>query len=401
MIRWGKLPFLNIRRRPGRSAALLLLSAFLCFATLGGSLMISGLRTGLTSLEAKLGADIMVVPYEAATKSSLSDIILQGNPGYFYMNRSVLDKLGKIEGVGQMSEQFFLASTSSGCCSIPVQIIGYDPETDFTIQPWIRNSYKGTLQDGEILVGNDLNAFPGDVLTFYGSDCRVAAKLNRTGTYLDTAVYANEATIKNLIVCAKEKKLFNFGDVDPEQIVSCALINAADGYSVEEVCNDIKIHVGKVKAVRTQEMLEDVSLKLSGVSDMIGILLIAVWILSLVILSLAFIMISNERKKEFAVLRAIGASRKQLAGVMLKESLLLCAAGSIGGAVLAGILMTAFGGNVEGAMGMPFLLPGAAGGLTLAGISVLVSVLAGALSAAVCAFRISRIDTALILRGEN
>ena len=401
MIQWSRLPLLQIRRRPGRSAALILLSAFLCFATLGGTLMISGLRSGLNSLEAKLGADIMVVPYEAATKAQLKDIILQGNPGYFYMNRSVMDKLKETEGVGQLSEQFFLASTSSGCCSLPVQIIGYDPETDFTILPWIRDSYDGTLAEGEILVGNDLNAFPGDTLTFYGSDCRVAAKLNRTGTYLDTSVFASEQTIKNLIVCAKEKKLFNFGDVDPEQIVSCALINVADGYSVEEVLGDINVHVRKVKAVRTQEMLEDVSRKLTGVSDLVGGLLIVVWLLSLVILALVFVMISGERRKEFAVLRAIGASRGQLARLLFKESVLLCLIGSGAGALLALLVLAGFGGAVESGMGLPFLLPGAGGTAGLAAAAVLISVAAGAVSAAVCGFRISRIDTALILRGEN
>ena len=72
----GSLAFKNLRKRPGRTAALVILSAFLCFAALAGSLFVSGLKSGLDSLETRLGADIMVVPYEAATKGSLSDIIL-------------------------------------------------------------------------------------------------------------------------------------------------------------------------------------------------------------------------------------------------------------------------------------------------------------------------------------
>ena len=284
----------NLSRKPGRTAALIILSLVLCFTVTAGSLIINGLRGGLVSLETRLGADIMVVPYQASTKADLKGMVLQGNPGYFYMDRSVTDKVSAMDGVGQISEQFFLATASASCCSYAVQIIGFEPETDFTIQPWVQSSFKGDLDYMEILVGNSLNAFPGDTLTFYGSDCKVAAKLEKTGTYLDTAVYANEETIKTLISSAKEKKIFDFGDVDPDAIVSCVLVNVADGYSVEEVLNDINIHVRKVEAVQTQNMIEDVSRQLTGVSDVVSGLIVMVWILALIILALAFMMISNE-----------------------------------------------------------------------------------------------------------
>ncbi|MBP3900845.1 MAG: hypothetical protein J6D53_05195 [Blautia sp.] len=219
----------NLSRKPGRTAALVILSLVLCFTVTAGSLIINGLRGGLVSLETRLGADIMVVPYQASTKADLKGMVLQGNPGYFYMDRSVTDKVSSLDGVGQVSEQFFLATASASCCSYAVQIIGFEPETDFTIQPWVQSSFKGDLDYMEILVGNSLNAFPGDTLTFYGSDCKVAAKLEKTGTYLDTAVYANEETIKTLISSAKEKQIFDFGNVDPDAIVSCVLVNVADG----------------------------------------------------------------------------------------------------------------------------------------------------------------------------
>ena len=112
----------------------------LAAAVLAGSLIVGSLRTGLHSLEARLGADVMVVPYEATSKSSVESIVLQGNIGYFYMDQAAYSKIASREGIGQISAQFFLASASAGCCSVPVQIIGFDPETDFTVTPWIRKS---------------------------------------------------------------------------------------------------------------------------------------------------------------------------------------------------------------------------------------------------------------------
>ena len=249
------LPLRNLLGRPVRTTVLVILTALLSVTFLCGTLVITSLRKGLGSLEARLGADIMVVPYEAATKSDLQNIVLQGNTGYFYMDNSRLEKIMKCDGIGQLSCQFFLASASSGCCSIPVQIIGFDPETDFTISPWIKKSGGGQLKDMDIVVGNDLNAFVSDTLKFYGVECHVAAKLDKTGTSFDTAVFTNENTIKKLIQSSVDLKMNSFTNIDPDKTVSCVLINAAEGYTPEEIINDINIHVKKVKAIQTKEMI--------------------------------------------------------------------------------------------------------------------------------------------------
>jgi putative ABC transport system permease protein len=92
----------NLIHSPGRTTALTLLTMFLAFSLLGGSLLVYGLKSGLGNLESKLGADIMVVPYEATTKSTFSDMLLQGNPGYFYMDDNIMDKLNTFDGVGEI-----------------------------------------------------------------------------------------------------------------------------------------------------------------------------------------------------------------------------------------------------------------------------------------------------------
>ena len=98
--------------------------------------------------------------------------------------------------------------------------------------------------------------------------------------------------------------------------------------------NDINIHVKKVKAVQTKEMISGISRSLQGTSDVIGVLIAAVWVLGLVILLLAFTMSVNERKREFAVLRVIGASQGKLASIVMQEALLTGLCGSVLGTVL-------------------------------------------------------------------
>ncbi|HBI85098.1 MAG TPA: ABC transporter permease [Ruminococcus sp.] len=391
----------DLAGRPVRTAVLTVLTALLALTVLGGTMIVTSLRRGLGALESRLGADIMVVPYEATTQKKFENIVLQGATGYFYMDSARAEKVAQCAGIGQISPQFFLASASSGCCSIPVQIIGFDPETDFTITPWIRRSYGGSLQKNDIVVGNDLNAFVGDTLKFYGVECRVAAKLDRTGTYFDTAVFTSAETIRSLIASSQALGMNDFADADPSKSVSCLLINAAEGCVPEEIVNDINLHVKRVKAIQTKEMISGIADGLAGVSAVIGILIAAVWVLGMVILLLVFTMSVNERKKEFAVLRIAGASRGMLAGLVMKQALVTGLLGGIGGVLLALAAVLPFHTAIESRLGLPFLLPAAGTVVLFALAAILLSVLTGAAAAAVSALRISRIDTALILRGEN
>ena len=397
---FNSLPVKNISRRPFRSSALILLSFLLCFLITGGSLIIYGLQSGLHSLQSRLGADLMVVPYEATTKADIGNIVLQGNTGYFYMDKKKLEEIRNLEGVGKISAQFFLASCSASCCSTKVQIIGIDPQTDFTIQPWIEKSYGKNPAYLEILVGNSLNAFAGDTMTFYGTKVKVVGKLAKTGTYLDTSVFCGPDTIRTLITAAKERKMFDFGNLDPNKIVSCIMVDTADGYSVDEVMNEINLHVRKVRAIRTAEMIANVSDQLEGTSSIATALTVAVWILSLIILSLAYTMMTRERRKEFALLRVMGASGKMLSGILLIESFLLSAVGSVMGAILAVGMSEAFSALIEESMKMPFLLPEGFRLIALVLGTTLLSIGAGALSSAFSAAKTSKIDAALTLRSE-
>lgn len=396
-----QLAYKNVVNRPMRSTALVILLAFLAFTAFAGTVIVSALQKGFTSLQERLGADIMVVPYEAATKSSLEDIILQGNTGYFYMNSDVMDKIAALDGIERMSAQYYLASASTSCCSIPVEIIGFDPATDFTITPWIRRSNGQDLQYLDVVVGNDLNAFVGDTLTFYGTDVRVAAKLDKTGTKYDTAVFTGQDTIRTLIQSSLDKKLNQYANINAGNVVSCVLVDVADDADLETVLNDINLHVRKVKAVRTGNMIDGMSRSLDGISFIAKILLIFIWILTLLILTIAFLMMANERKKEFAVLRVIGASRSDLSAIVLLEGGLISLFGSLVGVLIGFIVVLPFSGMIEQSLQLPFLLPGA-GQLVLTAVGAVgLAILFGAISSAAAAYKIAGADTGSILRSEN
>ena len=393
-----QLSLKNLKRKPGRTAALVLLAAFLSFSVFGGSLVVLSLQNGLRSYEARMGADIVVVPYEARTKGTFDSILLQGIPGYFYMDGATLDKVRQIDGVEIATPQFFLASASAGCCSVAVQIIGFDPETDFSIQPWIRESYGGELGDGDVIVGSGISIPRSGTLTFYDTDCRVVAQLDRTGTGLDSAVYANMNTIKTMMERAQALGFHYFDDVNADRAISSVMIKVADGYDIEAVTGDINIHVRHIQASQARSMISSIAGGLGSVSRVIGILTVMIWLLALAILMVAFVMIANERTKEFAVLRVAGASQKMISRLLRTESAIISLIGALAGALAACLVVFPFSGLIRTRLELPYLLPGVGMILALFLGSVALSVLAGWATSAVSARRVSKNETGLILR---
>ncbi len=395
-----ELSLRNLKRKPTRTVALILLTAFLSAAVFGGSMVILSLRKGLKSYEARLGADVVVVPYEASTKNRFESILLQGVPGYFYMDEAYYEKIKTVEGVGQTSPQFFLASTSSGCCSVAVQIIGFDPETDFTIQPWIRENYSDSIGDYELVVGNDISIPTDRKLTFYNTECTVVAQLEKTGTGLDTAVYTNMNTIKAMMKNAQALGFHYFDDIDPERAVSAVMVKAADGYDNEKVKNNINIKVRHVVAEMSQSMVAGISSGLGGVSEVITILMLLVWILGLVILMIAFMMIANERVKEFAVLRVVGASKRMLTGMLRTESLVIGLVGALSGVIVGGLIVILFSGIIRSALDMPYLQPSVAAAALTAFSAVVITVVTTGIASALSARRLTENEAALVLRED-
>ena len=389
----------NCKKKPLRTFALVLLVAFLSFTMFGGAVLLSGLRNGLDSYEARLGADIVVVPYEARTKGQFEDIILQGIPGSFYMRKAYYDKIVAIEGIEVASPQFYLASTSAGCCSVPVQIIGFDPDTDFIIQPWIRESFTGTVGDMDIVIGSDVSMPLNRKLTFYNTTCNVVAQLEKTGTGLDTSVYGNMATVR-LMAKSAEELGFQYKGSNVNTDVSSVMIKVKAGYDVDWVKDQINIYVSHVVAGSSAGMVSSIAQGLGNVSTLVGALLVVIWVLSIVILVIGFVMIAGERKKEYAVLRALGASQKMLAAYIGVETAFVSLIGAAVGLALSCVVVFPLGASLRGLLQLPYLLPKAGIIAAMALGAMLSATIVGALTSLLTTLRIAKNETGLLLRED-
>lgn len=397
----ARLSLKNIKRKPFRTMGLALLAAVLSFSLFIGAFVIFSLQRGLESYRARLGADIVVVPSSAASHGMLDDILLQGITGNHYMSAKDCEKVCALEGIESVSKQFFLTSAKASCCSTRVQIIGFDPETDFSILPWIGENYTGTIEDGDVVVGANLNISEDRLIRFYGREYRVVARLEETGTGLDSTVYTNMNTIREMAKnAARLLETSPFRGVNIDTAASAIMIRVADGYDINSVMNDINIHITKVQATSAKSMVLKIISGLERISEIIGLLVAAIWFLAIVILLIVFATVLQERKREFGVLRIAGASCAMLTRIMCTEAVIVSLSGALIGLFLSVMMVYPLMDSIRNALELPFLKPNPLLLLLLFLGTLCVSVLMGGLASAAAAQRITKNETALIVRED-
>lgn len=389
----------NLKRKPFRTAGLIIIVGFLSFVLFGGTILAVNLKNGLDSIKSRFGADLMVVPLGA--DSGMEDILIKGEPSYFYFDRALVNDIARVPGVEAYSPQFYLTSTNQDCCDIPVQFIGFEPDTDFTVQPWIKKAYGGSISDGALVIGSDITVENGKTLKFFDKTYPVAAKLEETGTGLDQAVYANMNTLKDLFSAAKEKGLSFTSDIDPDSTVSSVLIKISEGCTADEVIHNIRVNIDGLQVIKTKSMMTDISENLGAFVWFIYIFAALLLLLVLIVLSVVFSITVNERKKEFSVIRALGASKRYILSVIFKESLAVSISGGAAGAFTAAVFVFSFSTYISDSIGLPYLQPGAGTVILILLVSLLAAFASGPAAALYSAVRISRAETYLTMREEE
>ena len=150
----------------------------LTMAFYGGSLLSMNLEAGLNSMQERMGADLMVTPQN--TKNEAEALLTNGSASTFYFTNDITGEVAKADGIDEITEQAYISSLAAACCDEKVQIIGFNPDTDFVITPWIASQFDGTLQRGQIVAGANINVSGNNTVKLYGHEFPVAAQFANT-----------------------------------------------------------------------------------------------------------------------------------------------------------------------------------------------------------------------------
>lgn len=391
-----KLSLNNLRRRPFRTVCLSLVVGILAFTLFAGSLLTISLNNGMSSVEQRLGADLMVVP--GGHEAEVESVLLKGEPNYFYFNGSVEGQIAQVKGVSQVSSQFYLASLSEACCTWPVQLIGFDPNTDFVIQPWIAKTYGKAVGDEQLIAGSEITLESNHTLKFFGHSYPVAAQLDKTATGLDSSVFMNKETMEFLLAGAQEEGMNFMSDQEPDGAISSVLVKIESGYDADEVAYNIRSSIPNVDVVVSKNLITGISNQLNAFVVYIYLISAVIWVLAAIVLAVVFSVTINERKKEFAVLRVLGATRKKLMGIVLTESLLTSLAGGIVGTAAASLIVLPFSTYIGDRLQLSYLQPQPGVILGVLALSLLLSLTVGPIASIYSAVKISKAETYLTMR---
>ena len=394
------LPVKNLKSCPGRTAAILFFVFLMAAVTFGGTLIVRGVSSGLAAVQSRLGADILVTPESAKNEFDAQTFLIQAEPGYFYMDAGKLDEILAIDGIEKASPQMFLASATAGCCSAKLQIIAFDPETDFTIRPWIRDTFGGARQMGlfDIIVGANVSVPDDYTIRLYNNDCHVIGQFAPTGSTLDNAVYTDFDTIKMLIQSSFDTNLNKYQPFDTGDVISAVMIKVKPGYSIPEVAAAIQNEISGVSTATVKNMVSGIVEILNSITRTGRVIIVIFWSIGMLMTVLLFAMMIHERRREFASLSAMGADKGILSRIVCGEAALVNLAGALLGIAVSAVLIGSFRNLIGQKLGIGFVIPPVGQVLLLALLSLCFVMAAAVLSALLAIRQVNRIDPGLVLK---
>jgi len=244
-------------------------------------------------------------------------------------------------------------------------LVGINPETDFTVGPWLEANLDHKLADDEIILGSDAHIFlgksesnPGDEEYFYGKKYTVVGVLDPTGIGIDQSGFVTLAAVYDM-ARGSEKNAVQKLDVATGQI-SALMVNVENNASRSDVAQRIELQVPGVAVVTSQELMSSsVARQLNTLTPGLILIGIGFWVISVLMIGALFSMIVNERRRELGLLQAVGATRKFIFGLVMLEAVELTAIGGIAGLTIGAMAILALKGVIASSMGIAYLWPSA------------------------------------------
>ena len=387
----------NYLRNPFRSFGLSLLIALLAAVLLVAGLLSLSLSKGLNRLSSRLGADVIVIPQGSEINDQ--SVLLLGDSKYAYLPQGLLEFIRGLNGIENATPQYYLTSLSSSCCDQKVAIIGFDPATDFVIQPWIHEVFTDKIPKGAIVVGSEIHVEEKKTVKFFGHEYPVAATLEPIGNKLDQAVFVDISTLATIREAAQEGGVtFLYQNESDAVSYSSILIKLAEDADLERLSREIHTRFDNVQIRSRKDMFSGLEKSADFLQVVLWVIVTFFLIIAVAAIVISFSLSTRERRREYALLRIVGFTRKRLKTLVLGESLLVSAAGAYIGLLLASVAFFTFKIWIGEHVNVPFIIPGNAEIAAVYAVVILLLHSVGPVAVYGVANKVSKIDAYAALR---
>lgn len=328
----------NITRRRNQSMLTIVITALTIFTFVLIFGVFITMKQGLTSSKDRLGADAMIIPSTASADGY--ELLFTAKPENEYMSVDVMDKVAKMEGVKQVSPQFFSQTLEGGCCDfgMEMRLVGIDTKTDFIINSLMNVKDYDKLTDNDVILGGHFTDFVGKNARVLNTVMHVAGELYPTGTGMDDSLFMNIDKVREITKNSENLNVLPEG-VDPSTLISAVTVKLDDSKSAEKFYNDFLFSGIDAQCVITSSTVSALQKQLAGTSRVLFGLWIALLVIAVLALIGRFNALAKDRKKEIGLMRAIGVQKKQVFTLIIGEACTMAVIGGVLGSVLAAVLM--------------------------------------------------------------
>lgn len=411
-LRWllASLALQNLGRRRARSFLLIAAVAVASGVVFTGATLMRSIDRSMEIGFTRLGADMMVAPEGALT--NITAALLTVEPTDLVLDADLFAKAG-IASVRRAAPQKIARVEHSGVGSHheSADLIGFDPALDFTIRPWLVEKLNRDLQPGDVILGAGRDAPLGSQLLIFGKPHIVYGRLGRTGVGThERGVFMTFQTFDALAGAIGGHAGHGSapGSGPPAVLqpgkVSGFLVELAPGAAPLQARFAILSSLKGIKVVTGDTTMSGIRQGLAALLDGILVLTVLMFASMALMVSVLFSAIVTERRGELGLLKAIGARRGQIVGMMVIEAVIATGVGGALGVVLGFLAMRLYERSLVyylENMGVPFAWLGTPQVMAMALAAVVLASIIGALGALYPAWRASRRDPYDLVRGES
>lgn len=391
----------NIRRRRSQSlltVAITLVTVMVFSMVLG---IVQVMDEGLELSRQRLGADAVLIPKYAPTQSE--ELLFTAVPENVYMKKEVYEQAKELEGIAQMTPQFFAQTLELGCCEPgeEARIIGFDFESDFVLTPFLKAQGISFIGERDLLIGSSMDSgILGDDYMILNTQLFALGQLEVTGTGLDKTLFMDIDTCRQL--CLENEILSqSWQHRSPYDYISVIMVRLEDGVDPDSFVQQVADSGIEIRAVLTSETISSLQNQLKVTKSLMLALWAACMVVAVMSLFGRFSALAKERKKEIGLLRALGLKKRQVFALVSGECCLLAAMGGVLGAAIALLSMNSVIALLEDAFMLSSSVWNAELALICGSSGVVLAVLLGFFSALVPAARSAALDPQVaITQGE-
>ncbi len=410
-MKFTTLIYSGLRNKPGRNLATIFCFAFIAANIFSAQYLLAGTAMSVDQGITRMGADHLVVPaqYSILFRGARSGVentvaIIKVEPTTLRINADMVDKVSKIPGVRTVSPQVYVTTLNlSELSSMPVDIFGIDPKSDFTIQPWLQRPLGHPMGNDEAILGSEIPTKVGSDLSIGEHTYTVVGKLDPTQSSTDRTVFLRLDDAYAL--AGSDSSIPNSAQPLSPGLVNAILVKVEPGADPDMVASRIQqpFAYSYITVVSRHFSLDPISQDIQGLPKLLGMMSLLVIIAAFPLIALIASMVANERQREIGILKSLGATRRSVFVLIVSEGLILAALGGIAGILVSFIALLGLdaSGALNSAFQVSFRMPDMTGLGIMAGTALLVVIIIGSVATLYPAYRNSRINPYDAIRHEG